>query len=84
MIGENRQFVTDEPVSLRNNRVKIETGGKSPIVLKEFIEEYTPLTIKENRRMTTCNQLDLQTLGSQLTMPEHLPHHWLASYRSNG
>jgi hypothetical protein len=34
--------------------------------------------------MTTCNQLDLQTLGSQLTMPEHLPHHWLASYRSNG
>ena len=32
--------------------------------------------IKENRRMSTCIQLDLQTLGSQPSMPKNLPDHW--------
>ena len=35
--------------------------------------EYTPISIKENRRMSTWNRLDLQTLGSQLIMPKKLP-----------
>ena len=26
--------------------------------------------------MSTCNQLDLQTLRSQLVMPKNLPNHW--------
>ena len=26
--------------------------------------------------MSTCNRLDLQTLGSQPTMPKNLPDHW--------
>jgi hypothetical protein len=26
--------------------------------------------------MSTCNQLDLQTLGSRPIMPKHLPDHW--------
>ena len=26
--------------------------------------------------MSTCNQLDLQTLGSQPVMPKNLPDHW--------
>jgi hypothetical protein len=30
----------------------------------------------ENRRMSTCNPLDLQTLGSQPIMPKNLPDHW--------
>jgi len=34
-----------------------------------------PNFIKENRRMSTCNQLDLQTLGSQPVMPKNLPAH---------
>ena len=42
MIGENRQLVTDEPVELRNNRLKFKTGGKLPIILEEFLE-YTPI-----------------------------------------
>ena len=33
--------------------------------------------MKENRRMSTCNRLDLQTLGSQPVMPKNLPDHWL-------
>ena len=32
--------------------------------------------IKENRRMSACNRLDLQTLGSQLVMLKNLPNHW--------
>ena len=26
--------------------------------------------------MSTCNRLDLQTLGSQPVMPTNLPNHW--------
>jgi hypothetical protein len=26
--------------------------------------------------MSTCNRLDLQTLGSQPVMPKNLPDHW--------
>ena len=26
--------------------------------------------------MSTCNHLDLQTLGSQASMPKNLPDHW--------
>ena len=62
-------------LSLRNNRLKFKTAGKLLISLEEFIE-YTPNSIKENRRMLTCNQLDLQTLGSQpISMPKNLPDH---------
>ena len=43
MIGENRQLVTNEPVSLRNNRLKFETTGKSPITLDEYVEYTTPI-----------------------------------------
>ena len=27
--------------------------------------------------MSTCNRLDLQTLGSQPVMPKNLPDHWV-------
>ena len=36
-----------------------------------------PDSIKENRRMWTCNRLDLQTLGSRpVIMPKNLQDHW--------
>ena len=28
--------------------------------------------------MSTCNRLELQTLGSQPVMPKNLPNQWLA------
>ena len=31
--------------------------------------------IKKNQRMSTCNRLDLQTLGSQPFMPKNVPDH---------
>ena len=36
-----------------------------------------PNFIKENWRISTCDQLDLQTLGSQPIMSKNLPDHWL-------
>jgi hypothetical protein len=35
-----------------------------------------PNFVKERRRMSTCNGLDLQTLGSQPIMPKNLPDRW--------
>ena len=32
--------------------------------------------MKENKRMSTCNWLDLQTLESQLIMLKKFPNHW--------
>ena len=61
-------------LSLRNNRLKFKNSGELPITLEEFIK-YSPFFIKENRRMSTCNRLDLQTLGSQPVMPKNLPDH---------
>ena len=34
-----------------------------------------PNLIKGNRRLSTCNRLDLQTLGFQSAMPKNLPDH---------
>ena len=33
--------------------------------------------------MSTCNRLDLQTLGSQPVMPQNLPDHWSAPTQSS-
>ena len=74
MIGENRKLVTDEPVEVGDCR-KITDHSKG------IYSMYRNLR-KENRRMSTCNRLDLQTLGSQLVMPKSLPDHWPNRLRS--
>ena len=63
-------------LSLRNNRLKeVQDCMK---ITNHFTGIYRiyPSLIKENRRMSTCNRLDLQTLGSQPVMPKNLPDHW--------
>ena len=66
------------------NRLKFKTAEKLPIILEEPME-YTPiLIIKENRRMPTCNRLELQTLGSQPIMPKNLPDHCSEPTASEG
>ena len=35
-----------------------------------------PNLIEENQRISTCNQLDLQTLGSQPIMSTNFPDYW--------
>ena len=67
MIKENQQLVTNEPVEAQN----------CTKIIDHFrgIHRIYPNPIKENRRMSTCNWLDLQTLGSPPVMPKNLPDH---------
>ena len=51
MSGKDRHLVTNEPVEFK-------TSGESPIILEES-KEYTSNEWKQNRKMSTCNQLDL-------------------------
>ena len=69
MIGENRQlFVTNEPVEVQDcKKITDHFRGICGIYFN---------LIKENRRMSTCNRLDLQALGSQPVMPKNLPDRW--------
>ena len=67
MIGENRQLVTDEPVEVQDCR-KIADHFRG-------IHRIYPNSVKQNRRMSSCNRLDLQTPGSQPVRPKNLPDH---------
>ena len=74
MIGENWQLVTNEPVEFEKRPVEIQDCRKITDHFREIYRIYSNL-IKENRRMSTCNPLDFQTLGSQPFMPKNLPDH---------
>ena len=67
MIGENRQLVTNEPVEVQDCR-------KITDHFRGIYRIYSNL-IKENQRMSTYNQLDLQTVRSQPIMFKNLPDH---------
>jgi hypothetical protein len=68
MIGENSQLVTNELVEVQDWR-KMTDHCRG-------IYKIYPNLVKENRRMSTCNRLDLQTLGSQPIKSKNLPDHW--------
>jgi hypothetical protein len=75
MIGENRQFVTNEPVEFEKYPVEVQDCRKTTDHLRGIYRIYPNLR-KENRRMSTCNRPDLQTRGSQPIMLKNLPDHW--------
>ena len=72
MIGENR--VTDELIEFEKLTVEVQDCKKITNHFRRNDRIY-PNLIKKNRRMSTCNRLDLQTLGSQPIMPKNLPDH---------
>ena len=51
-------------LSLRNNRLKMKTSRETPIILEEFIILNISQIIKRHQKMSTCNGLDLESLGS--------------------
>ena len=67
MIGEDQKLVTNEPVEIEDCR-------KITDHFRGIFRIYSNL-IKENRRMWTCNQLEMQTIGSQPVMLKNLPNH---------
>ena len=74
MIGENRQLVTDGPVEFEKYPVDVQDYRKITDHFRGMYRIY-PNSIKENRRMWTCNRSDLQTLRSQPIMPKNLSVH---------
>jgi hypothetical protein len=56
MNGENQLLITDESV-------KIQDFGKITSPFRGFCRIFLKLS-KKNRKMSTCNWLDLETLGS--------------------
>jgi hypothetical protein len=76
MIGENWQLVINEPVEVQDCR-------RITDHFKGIYRVIYPTLIHENWRMSICNQLDLQRLGSQPVMPKNLPDHcFIAAYSS--
>ena len=76
MIKENRQFVTNEPVEFEKKPVEAQDYRKFTGHFNRRIYRIYPDLKKENLRLSTCNRLDLQTLGSQLIMmPKNLHDH---------
>ena len=73
---------TNELVELRNNWLKfIKSSGELPIIFEESLE-YALNEWKRNRNMSTCNRLDLESLGSWPTLyAQKLPGHCLALLR---
>ena len=72
MIGEDRQLVTYELVDFEKYPVEVQDCMKITDCFRGIYIIY-PNFIKEIQRMSTCNRLDLQTLGSQPVMPKISP-----------
>ena len=71
--GTNQQLVTDEPVKFEDNLWKFETLGELLTILEESIECTSNEWKHQNQKMSTCNRLDLKSLGSCRTMPRNFP-----------
>ena len=66
-------------LSSRNNWLKFKISGNLPIILEESIE-YTSNEWKQNRKMSTCDCLDLESLASWPTLyAQKLYRHWCES-----
>ena len=62
MIGENQQLVTYEPIEFEKWTAE-DQGCRKITDHFEGIHKIDPNLVTENRRMSTCNWLDFQTLG---------------------
>ena len=74
MIRENRQLVTDESVEFEKQPVAVQDCRENTDHFRGICRIY-PNLVKENRRMSTCKRLDLQTLGSQPVMQKNCSDH---------
>ena len=72
MIGGNWQLVRSEPVEFEKKPVEVEHCRKITDRFRGIYRIY-PNLIMGNRRMSTCNRLEVQTLGSQPVMPKISP-----------
>ena len=72
MNGENQPLVTHEPVEFEKQLIQIQ--DLKQISMPSRISRGIFLSpIKENRKMSTCNPLGLETPGSRPVMPKKIP-----------
>ena len=72
----NRALVTYEPLAFEKSPVGVQDFGKITHHSIGIYEICLELLIKKYQKITTCNQLDLETLGNWLIcMPKNLPGH---------
>ena len=76
LLGKNPWLVTDEPVEFQKLLVEDWDFRRITDHFRGICEVYFNW-IQTNRKMSTCNQLDLEPLGSWPTMPQKIPGHWL-------
>jgi hypothetical protein len=61
-------YVELQCLGLRNSWLKLETWGELNRENWDLRRTYLLKWLKQNRKMSTCNQLDLKSLGSQPTI----------------
>jgi hypothetical protein len=83
MIGENRPLVTNEPVEFEKQPVEVQDFREFTDHFRGIYRIYLKL-MKEHRKMSTCNRLDLETLGSWLVILKILPKHCVAWFKIGG
>ena len=74
MNGESRLLVTDEPVEFEKQLVEVEDFRK---ITNDFRAVYGIYLkwMKETRKITTCDRLDLEMLGFRPIKAKNLPEH---------
>ena len=66
--GSTDSLVADEPVEFENNRLRVQANRLRNYRLKVTVRI---MLIKKNREISTCNRLDLETLGSDRFQMPH-------------
>ena len=83
MNGEDRLLVTDELVQLKKWPVEVQDIRKITNHFWGICEIYIRLVMKI-RKISTSNQLNLETLEFWPIMPKNLPGYWLKLARTKG
>jgi hypothetical protein len=72
MTGDNQPLVTDEPDEFEIKPVEVHNFWKNTHHFRGIYRIYLKL-IKKTQKITTCNRLNLDTLGFGLIMPQKSP-----------
>jgi hypothetical protein len=64
MNGENRLLVAHEPDEFKKYPVRVQDFREITDGFRTIYGDNFKISKKENRKMSTCNRLDLETLGT--------------------
>ena len=83
MSGKNWRLVAVEPVEFEKLPVEVQDWRKFTDHFRGIYRIYIQL-MKKNRKLSTCNRLDLKTLARILTSYAQIPpEHWVEDFQRN-